>query len=139
MGRRHLIPALVALLSAAVAAGDAAAESKWDGRYTGGGKIDVDKDCLPREFEAVGVIANNILSLSIKTGDEVVTTVKFKITARGIVKKKFLCTSKRMTAYAQGSVGDGGIKLYAVDIIDSRGNLVAGEGGDIILSRAPSQ
>ena len=139
MGPRHLIPALVALLSAAAAAGDAAAESRWDGVYIGGGKIDVDKNCLPREFEAVGVIANNTLLLTIKTGDKVVTTVKFTITSRGIVKKKFLCTSMRMTAYAQGSVGDAGIKLYAVDIIDNRGNMVAGEGGDIILSRAPGQ
>ena len=139
MGRRHFIPALVALLSAAVAAGDTAAESRWDGVYIGGGKIDVDRDCLPKEFDAVGVIANNTLSLSIKTGDKVVTTVKFKITARGIVKKKFLCTSMRMTAYAQGSVGDAGIKLYAVDIVDSRGNLVPGEGGDITLSRAPGR
>ncbi len=139
MGRRHFIPALFVLLSAAVAAGDSAAESRWDGVYIGGGKIDVDRNCLPREFDAVGVIANNTLSLSIKTGDKVVTTVKFTITARGIVKKKFLCTSMRMTAYAQGSVGDAGIKLYAVDIVDSRGNLVPGEGGDIILSRAPGQ
>ncbi|MFQ5954636.1 MAG: hypothetical protein ACE5JZ_06205, partial [Kiloniellales bacterium] len=57
---------LFILLSAAIAAAGANAAGRWDGEYRGEGKFDIDRNCIPRKFEAIGTVRDNVLYISVK-------------------------------------------------------------------------
>ncbi len=127
---------LIVVMSGVATATDATAAGTWDGNYRGQGKFDLDRRCIPRKFEAAGVIENNVLIISVRSKGKVVGELKFKVTDTGRIKRTFLCATGIITAFAEGRVGADGIRLRTLRIMNNRGG---GDwaGGKISMSRVP--
>ncbi len=91
MARALPIVLSIVVMSAGVTATDATAAGPWDGDYRGQGKFDIDRRCIPRKFEATGVIENNVLIVSVRSKGKVVGKLKFKVTDTGRIYRTFLC------------------------------------------------
>ncbi len=62
---------LIVVMSGVATATDATAAGPGDGDYQGQGKFDIDRRCIPRNFEAAGVIENNVLIISVRSRGKV--------------------------------------------------------------------
>jgi hypothetical protein len=128
---------LIVVLSSVTTGTDATAAGPWDGDYRGQGKFDIDRRCIPRKFEAAGVIENNVLTISVRSKGKVVGKLKFEVTDTGRIHRTFLCSSGFTAAFAEGRVSADGIRLRTLPMRSTRGSGNAGRGGTINMSRVP--
>lgn len=137
----RLLPIILSIvvMSGAATAWDATAAGPWDGDYLGQGKFDIDRRCIPRKFEAVGVIENDVLIVSVISKGKAVAKLKFKVTDTGRIYRTFLCATGTTAAFAEGRVGADGIRLRTLPIMNTRGRGRGnvGTGGTITMSRLP--
>ncbi len=109
---KHILPLFV-LLFAAIAAVGVNAAGPWDGEYRGEGEFDGYNKCLPKTFEAIGIIKNDSLTITIKEKRKTVKTFKLKVSADGRIPRLLICCAQNTSGYAQGRVSNTEIRLTA--------------------------
>ena len=109
---KHILPLFV-LLFAAIAAVGVNAAGPWDGEYRGEGKFDGHNKCLPNTFEAIGIIKNGFLTITIKENKKTAKTLKLKVSTDGRIPRRLICWEINTTGYAQGRVNNTEIRLIA--------------------------